>query len=111
MYLNYERIRQSINCSQEVNEGQVHKWKQMLALAGESVDHTNQCFGLILFISVTYSFVYFITNSFYLVNSFSRTNQSDVMFTIVHVLYQFAMLWLILYVPSKVTNSVSCSFT
>ena len=48
----------------------LEKWRVCHARACRLIDHINQCFGLVLLVTLTNGFVSFITTSFELVRSF-----------------------------------------
>lgn len=102
----YGDIRQDVKRNlTKVKEENIRKWKRSLCLADELVDRINDCFGLILLVSITHFFVEFIARSFYLVSNISR-NQQDII-SIVSMLSRIFLLWFIAYCPTKIHNNVS----
>lgn len=105
--LYYEKIQQDISSYKKVTKECFHKWKKILVLANELVDQINKSFGLILLISVTQILVFVLTQSFYIVNSISRTSELDAIITILNIFFNLVLLSLIAYISTKLTDSVS----
>lgn len=103
----YEQINQDIKRKRIVKREHISNWKRSLALASELVNQLNNCFGLVLFISITHLFIYFITHSFYLMNSYSKKNQFEKILGVIHILLYFGLLQFIVYSSSQLANSVS----
>jgi hypothetical protein len=83
----------------------IRKWKRSLSLVDELVDRINECFGLILLVSITHFSVEFIARSFYFVSSI-LSHQLEVV-SIICMSSRISLLWFIVYCPAKVHQSVS----
>ncbi|KAI9562828.1 hypothetical protein GHT06_010283 [Daphnia sinensis] len=103
----YEAIQRDIDRTCKVRKEDLRRWKCSLVLAGEVVDGINECFGLILLISVTHFVVDFIVNTFYLVNNVTITNQFRLVIALANMLRKLTMLWFITCTPTEILQKAS----
>jgi hypothetical protein len=82
----------------------IGKWKRSLSLVDELVDRINECFGLILLVSIAHFFVEFIARSFYIISCFLR-NQLDLI-DMITMSSRIFLLWYFVCCPSKVQDNV-----
>ncbi len=80
-----------------------------MALISELMYNLNQCFGMILLISISHFFIDWITHSFYTVNNITLRTKSDLASVIINMLSKFLILLLVAYTPEKICRSVSLS--
>ena len=100
----YGEIQQDVERELKVKKENIRKWKGSLTLVDELVDEINECFGLILLVSIAHFFVEFIARSFYLVSSILR-NQLEII-AIVSMLSRIFLLWYFVCCPAKVHQNV-----
>ncbi len=103
----YESILEDVNKTNKVNKYTIRKWKYSMALASELIHHINQCFGMILLISITHIFIDLIAYSFYIVNSISLKTKADLILVVTNMLSKFLILWFVAYAPEKICRNVS----
>ena len=109
----YGDIRQDVERNlTKVKSEIILKWKRSLYLADEIVDRINDCFGLIVLVSIAHFSVEFIARSFYLVNHYdtirSITRNKSAILAIVNVLPKIFFIWFLAYCPEKIHHNVSC---
>ncbi len=100
----YGEIQQDVERKLKVKKENIGKWKRSLTLVEELVDRINDCFGLILLVSIAHFFVEFIARSFYLVSSILR-NQLDLI-DIISMSSRIFLLWYFVCCPAKLQNDV-----
>ena len=101
-YVEIQRdVERNLNNMKQVN---IRRWKRNLFLVDELVDRINECFGLILLVSITHFFVEFIARSFYIVNGISSNQIKTI--AIVSMSSRIFLIWFIFYCPTKVHHNV-----
>ena len=102
----YGDIRQDVERnSTKVKSEIILKWKRSLYLADEIVDRINECFGLIVLVSIAHFSVEFIARSFFLVNIIRRNKQNHL--DIVSMLSKIFFISFLIYCPAKIHDNVS----
>ena len=102
----YGDIRQDVERNlTKVKSEIILKWKRSLYLADEIVDRINDCFGLIVLVSIAHFSVEFIELSFYLVNNITRNKQKHL--DIVSMLSKIFFISFLIYCPAKIHDNVS----
>jgi hypothetical protein len=100
----YGEIQQDVERKLKMKKENIGKWKRSLNLVDELVDRINECFGLILLVSIAHFSVEFIARSFYIISCFLR-NQLDLIDTIT-MSSRIFLLWYFVCCPSKVQDNV-----
>jgi hypothetical protein len=100
----YREIQQDVERKLMMKKENIGKWKRSLSLVDELVDRINECFGLILLVSIAHFSVEFIARSFYLVSSILR-NQLDLI-DVITMSSRIFLLWYFVCCPAKLHNHV-----
>lgn len=103
----YEAIQRDIDRTCEIKKEELRRWKCSLVLAGEVVNGINECFGLILLISVTHFVVDFIVHSFYLINNVSITSRFRMGIALANMLRKLTMFWFVTCIPTEILHKAS----
>ncbi|XP_046637736.1 gustatory and pheromone receptor 39a-like [Daphnia pulicaria] len=98
----YGEIQQDVERKLKMKKENIGKWKRSLSLVDELVDRINECFGLILLVSIAHFSVEFIARSFYLVSSILR-NQLYLI-DIISMSSRIFLLWYFVCCPAKLHN-------
>ena len=102
----YEEIHQDIisHQSNQLNQGNIRRWKYSITLINELIEQINQCFGLILLISISHFFVDLIAHSF---STVTLKTKSHFISVIINMISKFVILWFVAFVPVKISHNVS----
>lgn len=104
--LSYEAIKTDIDHCKEINNGKIRSWKRNLLLADEIVDEISLCFGLIIFIAITFIFIDSVTHAYYVSNNILMTSWTDFSVAVSYTLAKFFYFWMLVYTSSQISRNV-----
>lgn len=93
-YLNFKTGELTMKASPgspDIVVNQLENWRRQHAFTCHLVEKTNSCFGIVLLIAITHSFVSFITDTFEITMAFKTSNSLQTHFIIRFVQHFFLL--------------------